>query len=346
MVTRIRFLGSFLLIFIFLLTNCVVQNSSRLPVLATDVYNVQPNTGATITLYAITLTPSAETQTLSQTTITQPAPTQNNLPIFTPKKSTAPFSSTVLGLSTGGYPIEVYQYGDGPISVVFIGGIHGGYEWNTILLAYEFVDYFNANSGVVPSQLTVYIIPSANPDGQVKIVGHDGRFSPNEIVGDTLEGRYNANEVDLNRNWGCDWNPDAFWREQKINPGETSFSEIETRLLRDFLLTKKPVSVVFWHSAYPGVFYGNCQGVFQSSQALSTIYANSAQYPEIAEFSGYKVTGDAADWLSSQGIPAIEVELTDHQNTEFDKNFAGVISTLNFLTEQNAAEISSTTSIP
>jgi hypothetical protein len=76
-----------------------------------------------------------------------------------------------------------------------IGGIHGGYEWNTILLAYELIDFFEVNSDFISAQLTVYIIPSANPDGQVRIVGYAGRFSAQDIKGDTFEGRFNGNGV-------------------------------------------------------------------------------------------------------------------------------------------------------
>ena len=97
---------------------------------------------------------------------------------------------STIGLSTEGYPIEVYRYGSGPIPVLFIGGIHGGYEWNTILLAYEFIDYFEANSSTLDPQLSVYIIPSANPDGQVRVIGHEGCFLPEEVKGNTLDGRF------------------------------------------------------------------------------------------------------------------------------------------------------------
>lgn len=332
MTTKRNFVDKILLFFVLFASGCNRQLTLTPPT-TTNFFTTQTATNQSmIDIQGSTPVHPIFTETLEPISIQTPsselAVTQVIVPISNP---------SIIGLSTGGYPIEVYQYGDGPDSVVLIGGIHGGYEWNTILLAYEFIDYFNTNPGIVPARLAVYIIPSTNPDGQVKVVGHNGRFLPNEIFGETLDGRYNANGVDLNRNWDCNWSPDAYWRDQKINPGEMAFSETETRLLRDFILTKKPISVIFWHSAYPGVFYGSCQDMYQSSQVLATIYANSAQYPEIAEFSGYKVTGDAADWLSNQGIPTIEVELSDHQNTEFEKNLEGVISVLKFLAEQNAS---------
>jgi hypothetical protein len=239
-----------------------------------------------------------------------------------------------LGHSTGGHLIEVYRYGNGPIPVLLIGGIHGGYEWNTILLAYELIDFFEVNPDLLSPQLTLYIIPSANPDGQVRVVGYAGRFSAEEIKGDTLQGRFNANGVDLNRNWDCDWSPEAFWRDTKLNPGSEPFSEVETRLLRDFILEHRPAAVIFWHSAYPAVFPGACHGPHEASGLLSELYAKSAGYPALDTFTSYEVTGDSTNWLALQDIPSIEVELTNHEETEFDRNLKGVLSVLDFLANQ------------
>ncbi|MEK7185218.1 MAG: hypothetical protein AAB726_01205, partial [Patescibacteria group bacterium] len=46
-----------------------------------------------------------------------------------------------IGRSVEGRAIEAYTYGAGNKHVVFVGGVHGGYEWNSVLLAYEFMDY-------------------------------------------------------------------------------------------------------------------------------------------------------------------------------------------------------------
>ena len=272
-----------------------------------------------------------QTQILAKT----PSATQTSLPTVT--VSVTPSNPAALGLSTGGYPIEVYRYGDGPIPVILIGGIHGGYEWNTILLAYELIDFFDQNPDSLSSQLTVYIIPSANPDGQVRVVGHASRFSAQDIKGNTFEGRFNGNGVDLNRNWDCDWSPEAFWRDTKLDPGTEPFSEIETRLLRDFILNLKPAGVIFWHSAYPAVFPGECHSPHEPSRFLSEIYAGAAGYPALDSFTSYEVTGDSTNWLALQDIPSIEVELTDHEETEFERNLKGVLSVLDSLANQPVA---------
>jgi hypothetical protein len=234
----------------------------------------------------------------------------------------------VLGFSTRGRPIEAYQIGDGPVRLAFIGGIHGGYEWNTILLAYEALDLLASHPERVPASVTIYIVPSANPDGQAAVVGHAGRFSVDEVASNTVRGRFNGNGVDLNRNWDCNWAPKGLWREREVNAGTEPFSEVETQILRDFLSAPPMDAVVFWHSAVPGVFLGRCDAILPQTRLLATAYADAAQYPVLDDFPAYMVTGDATDWLSSQGIAAFSVELRNHVDTDLCQNLAGVEAVL------------------
>jgi len=90
----------------------------------------------------------------------------------------------VLGSSVQGRAIEAYTYGTGETLLVFVGGIHGGYEWNSVLLAYELMDYLAEDPSRIPSNMRVTVIPDANPDGTWKIVGKEGRF----VVADVTPG--------------------------------------------------------------------------------------------------------------------------------------------------------------
>ncbi len=235
-----------------------------------------------------------------------------------------PLTGTLLGYSTLGWPIEYYQFGSGRFRLVFIGGIHGGYEWNTVLLAYQAIDYFTGNPEELPDSVTLYIVPVANPDGLAAVVGHPGRFTADEVGPDTLPGRFNGNGVDLNRNWACDWSATAYWRQQEISGGTAPFSEVEVRILRDFLGIVSADAVVFWHSAIPGVFAGGCDGPFPEAEALAAAYAEAAGYVAFETFDEYPVTGDATDWLSLRGVPAITVELSTHSDTDWAQNLAGM----------------------
>ena len=236
-----------------------------------------------------------------------------------------------LGESAGGWPLEVYQFGDGPQRMVWVGGLHGGYEWNTILLAYQAIDFFAAHPEYIPPSVSLEIIPAANPDGQAAVVGQAGRFGAGQVPADPAvveAGRFNGNEVDLNRNWDCRWQPSALWRDQEVRAGSAPFSEPENQALRDFLTSPPAAAVVFWHSALPGVIAGGCGARFTPAERLARVYAEAAGYPLLTEFEAYEVTGDAGDWLAGQDIPAITVELTNHTDLDWEQNLAGMLAVL------------------
>lgn len=229
-----------------------------------------------------------------------------------------------IGRSLQGRPIVAYRFGHGPSHLLFIGGIHGGYEWNTITLAYEAIDYFTAQPEQIPENITLHIIPSANPDGQYLVTQQTGRFTTADVFSDTVPGRFNANGVDLNRNWDCEWAATAVWRNQAVSGGDQPFSEPETVALRDYILAQQPAAVVFWHSAANGVFAAGCPGIEPRSLALAQLYGRAASYPVYERFSAYAITGDAGDWLATQNIPSISVELVNHEADDWPQNLAGM----------------------
>ena len=38
---------------------------------------------------------------------------------------------------------------------MIVGGIHGGYEWNTIILSYQLIDYFQTHTEEIPSDIAM-----------------------------------------------------------------------------------------------------------------------------------------------------------------------------------------------
>ena len=246
------------------------------------------------------------------------------------------YSHEVIGSSVDGRDIEAYRFGDGEKKLVYIGALHGGYEWNSALLSYELIDYLTENSDVVPADIEVVVIPVANPDGLYKVVGTSTRFAAMDApqfdfaselsLDDTVvSGRFNANDVDLNRNFDCKWQADATWREYTVGAGTEAFSEPEAAALRDFLLPLSPEAVVFFHSASNGVYTSFCEDdALAGTEELLATYSEASGYERFDDYTYYEVTGDAADWLSTQGIPAITVELSTHDVIEWNKNLAGI----------------------
>lgn len=239
-----------------------------------------------------------------------------------------------IGISVQGRSIESYKYGNGSKNLVFVGGIHGGYEWNSVLLAYQMMDYLEKNPAVIPSSLSVTVIPSANPDAVYKVVGKEGRFTVADVSKDeTLlaSARFNANQVDLNRNFDCDWKPEAVWRSQKVSAGSEPFSEPESKVLQQFFLKNNPVGAVFWHSQANAVYAADCKGVFlPKTLEIMDIYARASGYTAQKTFDSYAINGASDGWLSSIGIPTLTVELKTHETVEFDQNLLGVKALLEY----------------
>lgn len=237
-------------------------------------------------------------------------------------------TKTVIGKSVEGRDITAFHFGKGADELVFVGGIHGGYSWNTALVAYELMDYLEATPTAVPENIKVTVIPVFNPDGLNKVVGTAERFTAAQVPASqaaTVLGRYNANNVDLNRNFACDWAPISKWQNTDVSGGTMAFSEPEALAFKNYIESKNPNAVVVWYSAAGGVFASECHGgVLAETRTLTNLFAGASGYKPYETFNFYEITGDMVNWLASKKIPAISVLLTDHKNTEWSQNKAGI----------------------
>jgi len=261
--------------------------------------------------------------------LTKPAlpPAQEEPTVAT---STAATSTTeVIGYSVEGRPIESYTFGNGKKRIVFVGGVHGGYEWNSVLLAYQAIAYLKGTD--LPDDVSVSIIPVLNPDG-LALVGAEGRFTAAEVSPnyETGLGRFNANDVDLNRNFDCKWQAESTWRGQSVSAGTAAFSEPEAVALRDFVQGDVlPEAVIFWHSQANNVYASECEeGVLSRTLVLMNTYADAAGYGAVPKFDAYEVTGDAEGWLASLGVPAVTVEMKTRESIEWEQNKAAIDAVL------------------
>lgn len=244
---------------------------------------------------------------------------------------------TVIGQSVDGREITAYTFGTGETEVLFVGGMHGGYEWNSALLAYQYIDYLSANQGTIPTGLRVTVIPVLNPDGLAAVTDTEGRFALADVPDPTARvaaGRFNKNGVDLNRNFDCKWAPESTWKGNPVSAGTAPFSEPEAVALRDYVTQRNPRAVVFWHSQANNVYASEClEGPLPETLAIMNAYADAAGYGAVPAFTAYPITGDAEGWLASIGIPAITVELKSYQATEWEQNLAGTKAVLTYFSD-------------
>ncbi|PID84917.1 MAG: hypothetical protein CSA11_01055 [Chloroflexi bacterium] len=318
----------FLLWIIVMLGACRGEPEPR-PTLAPTAAAVQTFTP----LPTLSPTPSP-TATLVPTETATPVlqyPTATSAPSATPPPtatSQAVGVETVIGYSVEERPLLDYRFNNGPHHIVLVGGIHGGYDWNTIALAYALIDYFRENPHEIPAAVTLHIVPSANPDGMAWVAQETEAGDFADLVSvpqaELLPGRFNANEVDLSRNWDCQWHRSSYWEEQWVSGGREPFSEPETQALRDFLVNQPANVVAFWYSGANGVFGSGCGTLFAPSVETARIYSLASGYPVYEKFDDYFIYGNAVDWLAREQIPAFMIALKSHDDTEFNANLDGL----------------------
>jgi predicted deacylase len=255
-----------------------------------------------------TLVPTATllpTNTLAPTTtptITQ-TPTETLTPI--------PFSEgpIIIGKSVKGLPLEVYHFGTGPTERLIVAGMHGGNEYNTVELADQLIAYIGQHPDVIPSNVTLYIFHDLNPDGVARA------HSP--------LGRANANGVDLNRNWPANWQKDwpraGCWTTTYVTGGSAAGSEPETKALMAFIQNHHFDGLINYHSAALGIFPGGIP-ISEASKSLAQAVANVTTYHYPALNTGCDYTGGMVDWTANLGIASLDLELTNHTDTDFDMN--------------------------
>ncbi len=307
-----------------------------------------PTTDPSTTSFTAPLLDLFDLKTIDIPETATPQPVPSKVPTSTPSLDERPtfpaplpsptFSAygitQTLGTTLEGRQIVSHRYGFGTHTIVIVGGIHGGYEWNTILLSYQLIDYFQENTDEIPNDVTLIFIPTANPDGQFLITQQNGRFDENNVPPNTQPGRFNANNVDLNRNWDCDWEPVGYWGERVVSTGTQPFSEPESDQLARYLVGQRADVVVFLHSAANGIFLGGCPEPLPETAVIAAHYSEASTYPLFENFSSYPVTGDASDWLARQNIPSFSVELKRHGDIEFVENLAGIKAIISYFNQK------------
>ena len=289
------------LTFGFIVARSIGERSSIAPGTATPPPTSAPTVPATTAPETIPTTPPTPT----------PLPAT---PTVRPPFFEGPFT---YGASFGGRPLTAYRLGAGPSVRAIIGGIHGGYEWNTVDLVSQTLGYLQENPALVPDDVTLYIITCANPDGYA--AGTDREH-----------GRMNGNGVDLNRNWDYNWQMTATHGTRPVYAGAYAFSEPETAALRDLILEQNIEAAIFYHSAMAKVFYGAEQEK-SATYELAVTVSEATGYPIAASVPGQITTGDAIDWMSAkQGLAGVEVELTAHEDIEWERNLRGLLAFLNW----------------
>jgi protein MpaA len=265
------------------------------------------------------------------------APTSFYLPTITPNpqateiedySTPTPFvfelsgsAQRVIGYSVLKRPIEVYTFGQGESQYLIVAGIHGGYEGNTVDLANQLIVYISKHPEVISSGSTLYIIPDMNPDAVAR--------------GRNADARVNADGVDLNRNfptpnWTANWDHSNCWNDRPTTGGAYGGSEPETKAVMNFIVSHHLQAMISYHSAALGVFPGGVPWE-PASKDLARRLGQATGYPYPPIDIGCVYTGTLADWAVENGVgAAVDMELTNHRDPDFDQNLKALKVLVNF----------------
>ena len=204
-----------------------------------------------------------------------------------------------IGLSVQGRAIWAMRVTDNPTieenepEIRLAGNMHGDEHIGTEITLY-FLRYLLTNYATNPqvqnlvNNREIWILPTLNPDGKVSNT------------------RYNANGVDLNRDYGF------FWAGDGGSPGPSS--QIENQHFMNHLLQNNITLEYNYHSAayyvnYPWDYHFADPPDSQHIINLSLIYADSANLTAINGYDWYQVRGSLQDYtIGTSGAFAWTIE--------------------------------------
>lgn len=242
-----------------------------------------------------------------------PAETETGFDMAIPEIPATPIQNTqtntnpsVLATLPSGHNIDLYHFGPDKVDVLIIGSIHGSYEISTKMFVDSMIAELQNGSFTIPNNLGVSLIPCMNPVG---CAGEPGNWA----------GRFNSNDVDLNRNWGTLWEPTAIMLDgvTPLNPGTGPFSEPENVAIKEYIERVRPRLTVFYHCCIDPGF------IFLNSTAV-----NSGIFQPYMDYSRFDVDphdiilpGGSTEYLDEIGLNGVEVEFLRSQRTSPDVNF-------------------------
>ena len=98
-----------------------------------------------------------------------------------------------------------------------------------------------------------------------------------------------------------------------------------------FITSHKIVALISYHSAALGVFPGGAPWE-EASKRLAKALSKETRYPYPPIDTGCEYTGTLADWAVENAVgAAVDMELSTHKNTDFDRNLKALKVLLSFV---------------
>ena len=212
--------------------------------------------------------------------------------------------SVSIGTSVQGRSIYATYFGTGSKKIIFYAAMHGS-EYNTKALLNKWITELDNNRNSIPSDKTIIVIPTLNPDG----IANSSRF--------------NANSVDLNRNFdNASWVTGTYFLNNFYENGGGSepFSEPESRAIRNLIVNQSPYLTISYHSAASYVIPSNTSNGISLARTYSQLSGYSYVSPGAEGSFTYDITGTFLEWAEENGYNGLTVELATPYYDEFSRN--------------------------
>lgn len=213
------------------------------------------------------------------------------------EKDSKKIEKKTFGFSVKEKPIDGYEIGNGPHTLLLIGSVHGNEMGSTYLLE-RFVEEIKADPDIISRTKKLVIIPVANPDGFY----------------DRID-KLNANNVNLDLNFAT-----TDWQEYGLRgdwAGPEPFSEPESRVLKQVIQEYKPDAMISFHAR--GSFVS--PEVTNTPSELGKWYAERTGYIYDDDIEEWNFAGTSTRWfVETTGKAVITVELTKYLESDWEIN--------------------------
>ena len=238
-------------------------------------------------------------------------------------------SAITIGNSIKGNKIPAYKLGSGKKNILIVAGIHGN-ETGTVKLALNLLGWLESG-GARYKELTFLIIPCLNPDGYTEALLH-----PDYLRGGTI-GRFNANGVDINRNFPTPtFQSRAHWARGKnyeehveVYSGEKPNSEPETQALLNLIKKEKVEFIIAFHNAGSDVIGNKVKPSEEAAKLFSE--TSGFRFENNDEWMKAKRTGTLKEWSEINNIGFLEIEGSSRWGSDWRRQSGALKKVIDFL---------------
>lgn len=228
-----------------------------------------------------------------------------------------------------GKEVSYYTVGNGENKILFLSGTHGN-EVGTVKLAHLLTNWLYERKDRF-TDAKFFIVPCLNRDGYEAATRYPDYWNGGRV------GRFNGNDVDLNRNFPTkSFQPYTVWthgknytEETKVYGGPSGGSEPEIAGLIHLIKKEKISTYIAFHSAGADVM-GNNTTV---GQKLARLFSDVSGYKftTLEDWLRLKQTGTAREWCDENKIAYLEIEATTRWGSDWRNQKAALEACVDLL---------------